>query len=189
VKKLSASLTSWGMATLAFCILAPWQSRAEDTRLLAVGVRAGFSGSSPIGEETQQYFQQYDVMASVGLPWEWYSESGWGMGTRFLATAGAVTAAGDTAFISTFVPGVALGSKDGRISLEVGAGIALLSDYKFGNQNMGGPFQFVWDIGLRSAVYRSIGVGYWFQHISDAFIYGGDSRGYDLHMIELSYRY
>ncbi|MBI5854560.1 MAG: acyloxyacyl hydrolase [Nitrospirae bacterium] len=89
----------------------------------------------------------------------------------------------------TFVPGIAFGPKDGRISLEVGGGIALLNEYKFGNQNLGGPFQFVWDIGVRGGVVRNIGAGYWFQHISDATIYGSQSRGFDLHMVELSYRY
>jgi hypothetical protein len=121
--------------------------------------------------------------------WERYGESGWGVGTRVLTTAGVLKAAGETAFIGTFVPGIAFGPKDGRLSLEVGGGIALLSEYKFGNQNLGGPFQFVWDIGVRGGVMRNIGAGYWFQHLSDATIYGSQSRGFDLHMVELSYRY
>jgi len=182
--------SSWlAIVGLALGILTPGPSRAEDTRLLAVGLRYGFTGGSPIGEEQQHHFQQYDAMAIVGLPWEWYSQSGWGIGTRFLVSAGALEATSETGFISTFVPGIALGSKDGRISLEAGGGAALLSEYKFGSQDLGGPFQFVWNIGIRSAVYRSLGVGYWFQHISDATIYGSGSRGFDLHMFEISYRY
>jgi hypothetical protein len=162
---------------------------AGEIRLLALGLRAGFSGNSVLGEEHLQHFQQYDVMANFALPWSWYSESGWGLGTRFLASGGAVRAAGDTAFISTFVPGIALGDKQGRISLEIGGGGALLSQYKFGNQNMGGPFQFVWDTALRVGLTKRLGAGYCFQHLSDATIYGSGSRGFDLHMIELFYRF
>lgn len=59
-------------------------------------------------------------MANWSLPWEWYSELGWGIGTRLMASVGAVTAAGDTACISTVVPEFVFGKKDGWLSLEVG---------------------------------------------------------------------
>ena len=177
------------MMLAVVCLLIPAAGRAEDARLLDIGVRAGFSGNSLIGEQTRQNFQQYDVFAIFALPWERYSESGWGGGTRFLASAGAVRAAGRDELVTTLMPGIALGDKEGRVSFEAGGGIALFSGYKFGNQNMGGPFQFVWDIGVRTALYRSLRVGYWFQHVSDAAIYGEDSRGYDLHMVEIGYRF
>jgi len=189
MKKLFPSLTSCGVVCLALCILAPWPSRAEDTRLMSLGLRMGISGSSPIGEEEQSDFQQYDVVATFALPWGSYSQSGWGVGTRFLGSAGALTGAGETGFIATFVPGISLGSKDRRISLDIGIGFALLSKYQFGNQNFGGPFQLVANIGVSVAVYKALGLGYQFQHISDAGIYGSDSRGVDLHMFEVSYRY
>ncbi|MGQ0809675.1 MAG: acyloxyacyl hydrolase [Nitrospiraceae bacterium] len=149
----------------------------------------GLSGASPIGEQTQKDFQQYDVAATWALPWGWYSESGWGIGTRLLVSAGALTAAKETSFLGTIVPGIAFGRKDGRFSIDLGAGVAFLPDYKFGNQNFGGPLQFVWHLGASLAVYKAIGVGYHFQHYSDATIYGTDSRGVDLHMIEVSYRF
>ena len=173
---------------LVLCLL-PALSFAEEAHLLAIGLRAGISGKSVLGEEHLEHFQQYDVMANFALPWGWYSESGWGIGTRFLASAGALRSAGDTEFISTFVPGIAFGDKRGRISLEIGFGGALLSHYKFANQNLGGPFQFVWDTALRLGLSKHFGVGYCFQHISDATIYGSDSLGFDLHMVELAYRF
>jgi len=177
------------MMLAVVCLLVPAVGSAEDARLLDIGVRAGFSGNSLIGEQTRQNFQQYDVFASFALPWERYSESGWGVGTRFLASAGAVRAAGRDEFVTTLVPGIALGDKAGRVSFEMGGGIALFSGYKFGNQNLGGPFQFVWDLGVRTALYQDLRVGFWFQHVSDATIYGGDGRGYDLHMVEIGYRF
>jgi len=189
MKKLSPYLTSWGVVCLALCLLAPWPSRAEDTRLMSLGLRMGLSSSSPIGEEQQSGFQQYDAVATFGLPWSWYSRSGWGVGTRLTGSAGALSWAGETGFIGTLVPGIALGSKDGRISLDVGTGFALLSDYRFGNQDFGGPFQFVGHLGVSIAVYHALGMSYRFQHYSDGTIYGSDSRGVNLHMFEVSYRY
>ena len=174
---------------LAIVISYPGTIQAEDIRVMSVAVRAGFSWSSPIGEQTPQHFQQYDVAASIRLPWEWYAESGWGVGTRLLVSTGAVRAAGETASITTFVPGIAFGRKDGRIALEVGGGGAFFSQYKFGTQNLGGPFQFVWNTGLNVMLYRGIGMGYWFEHVSDATIYGSDSRGFDLHMVEVRYHF
>jgi len=162
---------------------------AGEIRLLTLRLRAGFSGSSPIGEEQHQHFQQDDAAANFALPWSWYAESGWGLGTRLLVTAGALRSAGDTAFITTFVPGIALGDARGRMSLEIGGGGALLSQYRFARQDMGGPFQFVWDTALRLGITRSLGVGYCFQHLSDATIYGSGSRGFDLHMVEVFFRF
>ena len=146
-------LMSYGMVIVACCLVSPSLTHAEDTRLISVGVRAGFSGSSLIGEVETEYFQQSDVLAIFGLPWEWYGQSGWGIGTRLQVSAGALRAAGETGFIGTFIPGIAFGKKDGWFSIEGGGGAALLSNYKFGSQNLGGPFQFVWDIGVRAAVY------------------------------------
>ncbi len=177
------------MMLVVVCLLVPAEGRAKDVRLLDIGVRAGFSGTDLIGEKTLQNFQQYDVFVSIALPWERYSESGWGVRTRLLASAGAVRAAGRDEFVTTLVPGIALGDKAGRVSFELGGGIALFSGYKFGNQNLGGPFQFVWDISVRTALYRGLRVGYWFQHVSDATIYGSDSRGYDLNIVEIGYRF
>jgi hypothetical protein len=176
------------VAIAVLCVV-PSIGFAGEIRLLALGLRAGFSGSSLIGEEHHQHFQQYDVAANFALPWSWYSQSGWGVGTRFLASAGALRSAGDTAFITTFVPGIALGDARGRVSLEIGGGGALLSQYRFARQDMGGPFQFVWDTALRLGLTRNLGVGYCFQHLSDATIYGSDSRGFDLHMVEVFYRF
>ena len=171
------------------CLLAPSPSQAEEIRLNSIGVRGGASGSSPIGAKETQYFQEYDLMANWSMPWGWYSESGWGVGTRLMGSVGAIRASGDTAFVATLVPGFVFGKKDGWLSLEVGGGGALLSQHHFTHQDLGGTFQFVWDTALRAKVYGGIGLGYWFHHMSDAGLYGRDARGFDVHMIEVSYRF
>lgn len=177
------------MVGLVLFLVAPRLIQAEEIRLDSVGLRGGVSGSSPIGKKETQYFKEYDLMANWSLPWGWYNDSGWGIGTRLMGSVGALGASDDTAFIATMVPGVVLGKKDGWLSLEVGAGFALLSQHHFANQDMGGSFQIVGDIALRAKVYQGIGVGYWFHHLSDASLYGDNGRGFDLHMLELSYRF
>ena len=179
----------FAMVGLVLFIFAPWLSQAEEIRLNSIGVRGGPTGGSPIGDLETQYFKEYDVMANWSLPWEWYSKSGLGVGTRLMGSVGALTASGDTSFISTVVPGVVFGKKDGWLSLEVGGGGALLSQHRFAHQGAGGSFQLVWDVAVRAKVYRGIGVGYWFHHISDAGMYGRDAHGADFHMIEVSYRF
>jgi hypothetical protein len=170
-------------------LLTPPPAYAEDVRMERVSIRGGLSGSSPIGSKELEHFHQYDVLATVRLPWEWYTESGMVIGTRLGISGGALMAAGDTALITTFAPGLSFGSTNGRFSFEAGGGFALLSQHKFGTQDMGGPFQFTWSVALRTAVYRAIGLGYCFQHLSDATVYGDNGRGVDLHMFEVSYRY
>lgn len=162
---------------------------ADGISLMSVGVRYAISGNSPIGEQTQEDYQQYDVAATFRMPWTWYYSSGWGFSTRLIASGGVLKGASGQAFITTLVPVVAFGRKDERISIDMGGGGALMSSYKFGMQNFGGPFQFVWTFGLNFKVYGPVGLGYHFQHYSDATIYGSDSRGVDLHMFELAYRF
>lgn len=184
--------TAWLRVVMVWLVLllaTPPLIRADEIHLESIGLRGGASGSSPIGKKETQYFKEYDLMANWTLPWGWYSDSGWGVGTRLMGSVGALGASDDTAFIATIVPGVVLGKKDGWLSLEVGAGVALLSQHHFANQEIGGSFQIVGDIALRAKVYRGIGVGYWFHHLSDASLYGDKGRGFDLHMIELSYRF
>jgi Lipid A 3-O-deacylase (PagL) len=177
----------WAMLCLGLHLLTPSLTHAADVRLMNVGVRGGFTGQKVFGDEEIESFQQYDITATLGLPWSWYSESGWGVGTRLLVSAGALTGAGDTGFVGTLVPLIAIGPKDSQFSLDLGAGGALLSRYEFGNQDFGGPFQVVLTFGLRVPVYRGIVMGYRVQHLSDATLYGSKTRGADLHMFELIY--
>lgn len=178
-----------GLLFCALCLFVPMPCHADDIRLLSVGIRAGITGASVIGEEQQQTFREADVVAQVGLPWGWYSQSGWGVGTRLLVSAGALNGGGDTGFITSLVPVLAFGSRDGRFSLDAGVGGALLSHHHFGKQDFGGPFQVTATVGVSVPLFDHLGVGYRFQHYSDATLYGSDSRGADFHMIEFTYRF
>lgn len=174
-----------------FFLLSAGPVNGEDTGLMAIGVRGGVSmrGESPLGERMRQDFVGGDVLAMFRLPWGWYSQSGWGVGTRLITAAGALKSEGVTGFVASAVPIVAFGTQDGRYSLDAGVGGGLLSEHRYGKQNLGGPFQFVGTLGISAVLFKPVGVGYRFQHYSDGTIYGSDSRGVDLHMIELTYRY
>lgn len=178
-----------GMVGFALCLLTPSLSQAEEIRLTSIGVRGGVTGGSPIGALETQYFKTYDFMANWSLPWSWYSASGWGVSTRIMGTAGAITASGDTSFVTTLTPGFVFGKQDSWVWLEVGGGGAFLSQHRFANQDMGGHFQFAADLAVRAKVYEGFGVGYWFHHLSDAGFYGRDAHGADFHMIEISYHF
>ncbi len=163
-------------------------AQAGEFAFESIRLRGGLSGGSPLGKERQNDFNQIDLAATIRLPWEKELGGGWMLGTRMLASIGALRGADETNGIVTVVPlDIVVGRKDGLIAIDVGGGGALLSDYKFGRQNFGGAGQFVWTFGVTSRLAGPLGVGYHFQHYSDATLYGQDSRGVDLHLIELIY--
>jgi hypothetical protein len=157
--------------------------------LLSVSIRARFSSIDVLGGVATEEFKEYDVAANFRLPWAWYSPSGWGVGMRLMASAGALYGDGDTALVVSLIPLVALGSQDGRFTFDMGAGGALLSRHHFGTQDFGGNFQFALTVGVGVPLFERLGVGYRFLHYSDAGIYGPNNTGADLHMLELIYRF
>jgi lipid A 3-O-deacylase PagL len=175
---------------LGLGVLFPSPSRAEEVRWLSVGLRGGasISGHPFLGDAEDESFQQYDVVGTLGLPWSWYAESGWGLTTQVMGSLGALTGGGDTAFLVTLVPGLALGPRNSLFSVNIGVGAALLSRNEFGRQDMGGPFHVVFTTGVRIPIYNAIGVGYRFHHMSDAGLYR-DAKGVDTHILEMTYTF
>jgi lipid A 3-O-deacylase PagL len=180
-----------GLAPTIFvlCVLAPWPSHAGDLDLLNVGVRARVGEKRVLGEQHPESFRAVDVVASIRLPWESYSPSGWGVSTRLLGSAGILDGAGKIALVVSAVPVIAFGGQDGRFTADMGAGLALLSKHRYAQQDFGGHLQFALTFGVGVPLYRRVGVGYRFMHYSDAGAYGGDTIGADFHMVELIYRF
>jgi hypothetical protein len=175
---------------LGLGLFIPSPSHADEIRPLNVALRGGVTGPPVIGGEALYTFQQYDVSFTLGLPWSWYSESGWGVGTRLMTSVGALNGGGDTAFLTTLVPGFFFGPRDSVLSFDLGGGVALLSRHEFGRQDFGGNFQFVLTFGLTVPVpfTKTVGVGYRFHHLSDGEIYHS-AKGVDVHMLEVTYRF
>jgi len=174
---------------LVLLLVAPASTLAGDFRLLNVGARGGTTGLEVLGGNSREYFEQYDLFATASLPWSTYWDCGWGFSSRLMGTAGVFTGAGKTAFVGAIVPLLAFGPKDSILALDAGMGAAGITRHKFGDQDLGGPFEVVLTFGLRVPVYRAFGIGYRMTHMSDAGIYGGHTRGADLHMLELTYNF
>ena len=155
--------------------------------LLSVSIRLNFSNTDVLGDAAPEEFGECDVSANFRLPWaSWYSQSGWGSEIRLMTSAGALYGAGETALVVSLIPLVTFGSQDGRFTLDMGAGGALLSRHTFGTQDYGGYFQFALTAGVSIPLFKPLGVGYRYLHYSDAAIYGPHHTGADLHMLELN---
>ncbi len=179
---------SLGLLSVICCLLAPRLSHSEDLSLLSFSTRASISERTVLGEDAPENFDVYDVAANFGLPWKSYSASGWGMGTRLMASAGILQGVGGNALVVSFIPELTLGSEGGRFALNFGVGGALFSRHRFGTQDYGGPFQFAMTLGVSVPLYKKLRLGYRILHYSDAGVYGSHTIGADFHMIEFSYR-
>ncbi len=189
MKKTSIRLIPMGLVTILLCLLPSEPARAGDVSLASIGVRGGVSGLSILGDAAQEDYVQWDLDATFRLPWSWYHRSDWGLGSKLLVSAGALIGAKEPGFLGTLVPEITFGPKKEWISFHIGGGIGLMSKWEFGEQDFGGPFQFIANLGVTIVPFHPIGVGYQFQHISDSHIYGDKSRGVDMHLVEASYRF
>jgi hypothetical protein len=169
------------LVLLLLGIFPPHAGNAEETDWTAVGFRAGLSATD--GSED---FEQYEMFATHGLPWSWQLAPGWFLSTNINLSAGALRGGGETGFIGSVGPSVTLSMVQDLILLDGGISAALLSEHKFGQENFGGPMQFVSHVGIRFKLGGNLGVGYRFQHMSNASIYNRNP-GLELHMLELSY--
>ena len=182
-------LVSFGMLLILICCpLVPSLSYAEDLSLQSLSMRSRVSEQTILGEDASEDFEEYSVSANFGLPWKSDFTSGWSIDTRLMASAGFLRGAGENALVVSLIPELALRSKDGWFTLDLGVGGALFSRHRFGTQDYGGPFQFALTLGVSVPLYKKLGMGYRFMHYSDAGVNGSDTTGADFHMIELSYR-
>jgi hypothetical protein len=171
------------------CTLTSAPSHALDLDLMSVSARARVGEKRVLGKVAPESFREYDVAATLRLPWQYYTASGWGVGLRLMASGGILQGANKTALVVSAIPLLALGSEDGRFTVDIGAGLALISEHRFAQQDFGGPLQGALTLGVTVPLYQRVGVGYRFMHYSDWGAYGPSSIGVDFHMVEFSYRF
>lgn len=157
--------------------------------LHSLSIRGTFSSDDVLGTDAPEEFRQYEIAASFKLPWDWYAMSGWGIGTRVMTSTGALFSSEESALTVSVIAQVVFGSQDGRFALDLGAGGAVLSRHRFGEQDFGGPLQFALTAGISVPLYKRVAVGYRFLHYSDGGLNGSHTTGADLHMLELIYRF
>jgi hypothetical protein len=191
VKMFSSTLTVLLCAFAVPYILLPERSIANDTSLLSIGPRYGFSRTEPLlGKRQTENFTLVDIAATLRLPWSWpLGESPWTVESRLITSAGALSAAGSTGVVATIVPTVALSGWKGFITLDLGAGLALLGRDRYGNQDFGGHVQLAATTALEIHPIAHAFGGFRLQHFSDAGMYGSDSLGIDLYIIEVGYMF
>ena len=179
------------VAALAFTALVCATALAEESILISVGPRVGFSTTTPLlGKQQKYYFHLYDVAALFRLPWQSpLGDSSWKMETRLMTSAGAIAGGGDTGLMVTLVPDLALSGWNGLVSFDVGAGLGFFPQYKFGEQNFGGPVQIVATAGITVNPVAHAYAGIRAQHFSDAGVYGPNSLGVDMYIVEIGYRF
>jgi hypothetical protein len=171
------------------CTLTSTPGHALDLDLMSVSARARVGEKRVLGKVAPESFREYDVAATLRLPWQYYTQSGWGVGLRLMASGGILQGANKTALVVSAIPLLAIGSEDGRFTADIGAGLALISEHRFAQQDFGGPLQGALTLGVTVPLYRRVGVGYRFMHYSDWGAYGPSSIGVDFHMVEFSYRF
>jgi len=161
----------------------------QEQTLHSYSIRGTFSSIDIIGAKVTQEFRAYDVGASFKLPWLQRSTAGWKSSTRLLASAGVLHGDSDTGATVSFTPQVVfdIGNQRKIFSLDMGAGVAMLSEHQYGTQDFGGHFQFTLTGGLSIPLNKHFELGYRYFHYSDAGLIGPDTTGADLHMIELIY--
>jgi len=190
VSGLPHLLSSSRLVPLFICCLFTFNlSYSKDLPIQSFSIRARVSEKTLLGADATEDFKAYDLTVNFELPWKRYSKSGWGMGRRWMVSTGLLHGAGKDALVLSAIPELTLGSEDGRFTLDMGAGGALMSRHRFGTQNFGGPFQFALTMGISIPLYKNLGLGYRFMHYSDAGVWGSNTTGADFHMIELNSRF
>ena len=162
-------------------IFSPQPGNANEKYWSAIGLRAGLSTA-----DSEEDFEQYELFATYGLPRSWELTSGWSLSPKINLSAGALRSGDDTGVIGSAGPSITLSMVQDRIFLDGGISAALLSEHQFGGENFGGPIQFVSHVGIGFKLGDNLGLGYRFQHMSNASIYNRNP-GLELHMFEISY--
>lgn len=165
---------------------------AEESMLISIGPRLGFTGKTPfMGKEQKHNFHLTDLAATWRLPWSLplNDDGSWKVETRLITSAGHLAAASERGFIGTVVPCLALSGWNGLISLDGGGGAGFFSRDTFGIQDFGGPVQIVATVGVTVNPISRAFAGFRAQHFSDAGLYGPSSLGVDLYIVEAGYRF
>jgi len=84
---------------------------------------------------------------------------------------------------------VALTGWNNFVSIDVGVGLAFLGREQYGSQDFGGPVQFGLTMAHQIHPISHAFAGFRFQGFPDAGMYGSDSLGIDLYLIEVGYRF
>jgi hypothetical protein len=178
----------WLVLALAF-VVTPCVAPAYALEMLSVGAQGRIGEGRVLGETSPESFHEYDVITGWRMPWEYPVPYGLSIGPRLFASLGVFEGPDKTAAVASVIPVLALGTLNRRITVDAGAGLAVLSAHRYGQQDFGGYVQFALTVGAEVPLYKRMGVGYRFMHYSDAGLYSDHTVGADLHMLGLIYHF
>jgi Lipid A 3-O-deacylase (PagL) len=172
--------------TLIVALLLDWAVSpsavpALDRQML--GLRGGVSDN-----RNDEDFKQYEGFAAWNLPWSWGLGSEWTLTPYLEANAGLLNGGGESACVGSIGPGLYFTGLQDRIGIYLGVNPTIISKHKFGDDDLGGPFQFTSHIAIDFNIARHFAVGYRLQHMSN-FVFYDSNPGLNLHMIEGAYRF
>jgi hypothetical protein len=189
--KLNDKLQELGIVQTLFrtplvALLIGWAVFSSDVLALdwqMLGLRGGVSDN-----RNDEDFKQYEGFAAWNLPWSWSLGSDWALTTYLEANAGILNGGGESAFVGSIGPGLYFTGLRDIISIYLGVNPTIISQHEFGDDDLGGPFQFTSHIGIDFNIARHFAVGYRLQHMSN-FVFYDSNPGLNLHLIEGAYRF
>ncbi|OGU12762.1 MAG: deacylase [Geobacteraceae bacterium GWC2_58_44] len=150
----------------------------------STGIRGGLSAD---GKDS--HLRQLELFAVYQLPWELRDRSGWGVATQLQVTAGAMNSNGEYGFIGSAGPALSFGKTGFPLDLDLGFSFAVLSRDTFGDRDYNGYGQFISHAGVDYRLSPALGLGYRYQHMSNAGINGDRNPGVNMHLVGLSWHF
>ncbi len=160
-----------------------FSSSAIALDLRSLGLRGGISD-----HRNDEDFRQYEAFAIWNLPWGWSLGSDWTLTTSFEANAGVLRGGGDTGFVGSIGPGLYFKKRNDQIGIYLGVNPTVINEHEYGEEDLGGMFQFTSHIGIGFRFTRKFSIGYRLQHMSNLVFYK-ENPGLNLHMIEIGYNF
>lgn len=119
----------------------------------------------------KESFNQAAVILAHRLPLQWRRWDVLAVSTRLTAMASVLEGGGDTGLLGTLGLELVIGLGDTPFEFRTGGGATLMSRYKYGDEDLGGAFQFASHIGLEYRFLERLSGFARLQHISNAGIY------------------
>jgi hypothetical protein len=152
---------------------------------LEAGLRAGWSFN-----DDDEAFNQYDMHLAYGLPWSWQWGQAIQVDTNLTTSVGVLSGGDDAGLVGQLGFEFVFSSARQKWPFEIRAGSALtlISEDRYGDEDLGGPVQFTHHIGLYYWFLENLSVMARVQHMSNAGIYD-QNPGLDMVMLGLDWRF
>jgi hypothetical protein len=144
-----------------------------------VGLQGGWSYN-----DEEESFNRADIILAYRLPLQWQRWDVLNVSTRATATTSVMDGGGDTGLLGTLGLELVIGLGDSPFEVRAGGGATLMSRYKYGDEDLGGAFQFTSYVGLEYRFLESFSAFARLQHMSNAGIYS-ENPGVNMAMIGL----